>query len=157
VDRFTIGNPLGSTTFCYSFHLWQQPNIRHSRIFARLAGFVPALCNPADLVSRGCKLSELTNSAWFHGPKFLSNPQTLWPPDVHGNLDMEVVTSEKWESAFPVQWNIVLEALRNMESHQSGLRLAAKANPSELWDALITDLFFTRYMIIYYLEHGSLV
>ncbi|XP_044249355.1 uncharacterized protein [Drosophila takahashii] len=51
--------------------------------------FVPTRHNPADMISRGCNLAELTNSTWFHGPTFLSNLPTLWPPNIHGNLDME--------------------------------------------------------------------
>ncbi|XP_044312490.1 uncharacterized protein LOC123037080 [Drosophila rhopaloa] len=91
--------------------------------------FVPTRHNPADMISRGCNLSELTNSTWFHGPTFLSNLPTSWPPNVHGNLDMDVVFSEKRKSAFLASTspsrNRVLEALHNKESHQSGLRLVA--------------------------------
>ena len=36
--------------------------------------------NPADLASRGCKVSELIdNQQWFHGPEWLQKSEELWP------------------------------------------------------------------------------
>ena len=36
--------------------------------------------NPADIVSKGCKISQLVeNKLWFQGPDFLSLPENQWP------------------------------------------------------------------------------
>lgn len=41
---------------------------------------VPSQQNPADLVSRGTTTQSLnTNSLWWHGPDFLTLPQSEWP------------------------------------------------------------------------------
>ncbi|XP_075157834.1 uncharacterized protein LOC142231101 [Haematobia irritans] len=40
---------------------------------------VPTNSNPADIVSRGCVVSDLLNSSWFTGPKFLAKSETEWP------------------------------------------------------------------------------
>lgn len=40
--------------------------------------------NPADLISRGVAAEELVkNRLWWHGPEWLSKPQTKWPKPVH--------------------------------------------------------------------------
>jgi len=55
------------------------------------------------------------------------------------------------------------QAMRNCalaasgDSVLRGLFPEVGSRTAELWDALITDLFFIWYMIIYYLEDGSLV
>lgn len=39
--------------------------------------------NPADLVSRGVQANEIvTNKLWWHGPKWLSEPQQNWPEPI---------------------------------------------------------------------------
>ena len=39
--------------------------------------------NPADLASRGCQPNELVNKKlWWHGPKWLSLPKTMWPNEI---------------------------------------------------------------------------
>ncbi|XP_037959088.1 uncharacterized protein LOC119688482 [Teleopsis dalmanni] len=42
---------------------------------------VPSKQNPADIVSRGCRASELKDSIWFCGPKFLSLQSAEWPKE----------------------------------------------------------------------------
>ena len=42
--------------------------------------FVPTKENPADLVTRGLKVSELANcEKWWNGPGFLGNDESEWP------------------------------------------------------------------------------
>lgn len=39
--------------------------------------------NPADIISRGARLNELSESdLWWHGPKFLCSPSEQWPKAV---------------------------------------------------------------------------
>ncbi|KAM8721476.1 hypothetical protein ACLKA7_007365 [Drosophila subpalustris] len=40
---------------------------------------VPGKDNPADIVSRGCKASDLEGTIWFTGPEFLSHEAPCWP------------------------------------------------------------------------------
>jgi len=40
---------------------------------------VPGKENPADIISRGCRISELQNTSWFTGPTFLKLEVHLWP------------------------------------------------------------------------------
>ena len=41
--------------------------------------------NPADLLSRGCKVLRLMNPQWLQGPEWLSQDSTRWPeqPPIH--------------------------------------------------------------------------
>ncbi|XP_073835838.1 uncharacterized protein [Musca autumnalis] len=41
--------------------------------------YVPTEKNPADLVSRGCSVSDLEESSWFQGPSFLRGTVSDWP------------------------------------------------------------------------------
>lgn len=42
--------------------------------------YIPTLANPADIASRGTKLSALIeNELWWTGPNFLSNDYKFWP------------------------------------------------------------------------------
>jgi len=40
---------------------------------------VPGKENAADIISRGCKVSELLNTSWFTRPTFLKVEEHLWP------------------------------------------------------------------------------
>lgn len=42
---------------------------------------VPSKANPADIISRGVYVNELTNSFWFSGPDFLKKPYSDCPPN----------------------------------------------------------------------------
>ncbi|XP_043642481.1 uncharacterized protein LOC122612735 [Drosophila teissieri] len=65
---------------------------------------VPTHCNPADILSRGCTITELEQSIWFEGPEFLGQDHQHWPKDSRDNsdIDMETVQLEKRKSAFAV-------------------------------------------------------
>ncbi|XP_075151043.1 uncharacterized protein LOC142225150 [Haematobia irritans] len=41
--------------------------------------YVPSAQNPADIVSRGCDVTELQNSDWLSGPDFLRHSVDKWP------------------------------------------------------------------------------
>ncbi|XP_073811778.1 uncharacterized protein [Musca autumnalis] len=41
--------------------------------------YVPTEKNPADLVSRGCSVSDVEESSWFQGPSFLRGTVLDWP------------------------------------------------------------------------------
>ncbi|XP_065356294.1 uncharacterized protein LOC135950691 [Calliphora vicina] len=61
--------------------------------------YVPTDQNPADLVSRGCTVSELCDSNWIHGPTFLRKPNSDWPVHQNMNLSEEIMLLEKRKSA----------------------------------------------------------
>ncbi|XP_055714216.1 uncharacterized protein LOC129808461 [Phlebotomus papatasi] len=43
---------------------------------------VPTKQNPADVLSRGCKvLNLISNSLWWHGPSWLQEDSSQWPPE----------------------------------------------------------------------------
>jgi hypothetical protein len=41
--------------------------------------YVPSEENPADDLSRGITVEELSSGRWINGPSFLSKPKTEWP------------------------------------------------------------------------------
>ena len=41
--------------------------------------YVPSESNPADDLSRGISVKELSTGRWINGPDFLSKPKTEWP------------------------------------------------------------------------------
>ena len=56
---------------------------------------VPTKQNPADIVSRGCNVEELSNSIWFNGPEFLLKDDSNWPQNSHITLSPEEELLEK--------------------------------------------------------------
>lgn len=50
--------------------------------------YVPTDKNPSDLGTRGCTLPELVkNNLWWHGPKFLEQPEVEWPEKQDSQFD----------------------------------------------------------------------
>lgn len=66
--------------------------------------------NPADLLSRGVKPSELVdNKLWLHGPIWLQNPESLWPsepfpPHNHDDktLELKVFSVTEFKTALDI-------------------------------------------------------
>ena len=56
---------------------------------------VPSRDNPADIVSRGCNVDELSESIWFMGPAFLLKECIDWPVNQHFVLSDEQLSLEK--------------------------------------------------------------
>ena len=57
--------------------------------------YCPTKENPADIASRGVSATELVNDEkWWHGPKFLCNPEEEWPTQPSGNSNQELVDHE---------------------------------------------------------------
>ncbi|XP_043862777.1 uncharacterized protein LOC122756629 [Drosophila santomea] len=90
---------------------------------------VPTHCNPADILSRGCTITELEQSIWFEGPEFLGQDHQHWPKDSRDNsdIDMETVQLEKRKSAFAVHTtsNQLLEGIYKISSHHRCLLVIA--------------------------------
>ncbi|XP_037928917.1 uncharacterized protein LOC119663378, partial [Teleopsis dalmanni] len=61
---------------------------------------VPTQSNPADVVSRGCNIRQLSESCWFTGPEFLLLADKYWPHLKCHNLDMEEVNKETRKVVF---------------------------------------------------------
>src|SRR4029077_8512643 len=84
---------------CQSITLWTDSTtsvqwlkkITHNEMFVRnrlkrlrqfVINHVAGEDNPADIASRGCTFNELKTTLfdkWFHGPSWLSKPQSEWP------------------------------------------------------------------------------
>lgn len=59
---------------------------------------VPGHLNPADLPSRGCSPSELVESRWWEGPKWLRYSEETWP-HAEQLVDEDEIAKEKKKSA----------------------------------------------------------
>ena len=69
--------------------------------------FVPTKENPADLVTRGLKVSEVANcEKWWNGPEFLGKDESGWPIN-RVNVDQETQSLEikRNDREFPKQAN----------------------------------------------------
>lgn len=65
--KIFVANRIAFIQELYSFKCWRHVRTKD---------------NPADLVSRGCSVTEiLSNSFWWSGPEFLSDPRELWKAD----------------------------------------------------------------------------
>ena len=56
--------------------------------------FVPGTINPADLPSRGCSATQLSQSCWWEGPSWLKEDEKYWPQQSY-KTDEETVMEEK--------------------------------------------------------------
>ena len=73
--------------------------------------FVPTKENPADLVTRGLKVSELGNcEKWWNDPEFLGNDESEWPIN-RVNVGQETTSMEikRNDREFPKQANDYVE------------------------------------------------
>lgn len=88
---------------------------------------VPTKCNPADIVSRGCKLSELSSSIWFSGPSFLKLTFEQWPENDFGYPPIEEINKEKRKSTFHanINPNYLLHCLDKISSFTKILRVVS--------------------------------
>ena len=66
---------------------------------------VPGELNPADLATRGIKVSELAQSrVWKEGPQFVLENETSWPTRIPGMDTKKIV---KWyEQVSPKYWTL---------------------------------------------------
>lgn len=55
---------------------------------------IPGICNPADLLSRGCTPKQLLKSKWWEGPSWLYENEKKWPCTVELQINEEEVNSE---------------------------------------------------------------
>ncbi len=57
--------------------------------------YVPSEDNPADDLSRGITVEELSSGRWINGPPFLSKPETEWPSERRAEPDVQAEDLEK--------------------------------------------------------------
>lgn len=88
---------------------------------------VPTKCNPADIVSRGCKVAELSSSIWFAGPSFLKLAFEQWPENNFGNPPIEEIEKERRKSTFHanIDPNYILHCLEKISSFTKILRIVS--------------------------------
>ncbi|CAB3995640.1 Hypothetical predicted protein, partial [Paramuricea clavata] len=60
--------------------------------------YVPSEENPADDLSRGITVEELSSGRWINGPSFLSKPKTEWPCERTTEPDIRSADPEKKKS-----------------------------------------------------------
>ncbi|CAD7094243.1 unnamed protein product [Hermetia illucens] len=78
LDRFADHLSLDAIQALIVSHLCGKQNFINTRV-NKYWRYVNTKHNPADLVSRGARPSELINSKiWFQGPEFLSQPEISW-------------------------------------------------------------------------------
>ncbi|XP_036341076.1 uncharacterized protein LOC118750467 [Rhagoletis pomonella] len=130
----------------YTTYLWSDSQIvlhwiqKHSAALSTFVGnriseiqqktsccewkYVSTHYNPADLLSRGCSVSELQQSIWFEGQAYLQRHQDEWPTHHRGDIDQDIVNLEKRKSAFATV-NATNDLLEAVAPHFGGLWEAA--------------------------------
>lgn len=63
---------------------------------------VPTEKNPADDLSRGISVEELTSGRWMNGPPFLKRPKTEWPNEEETTVDEDPEKMKPITSVTPV-------------------------------------------------------
>uniref|UniRef100_A0A1I8MFD0 DUF5641 domain-containing protein n=1 Tax=Musca domestica TaxID=7370 RepID=A0A1I8MFD0_MUSDO len=88
---------------------------------------VPSHLNPADIVSRGSRASELMSSIWFTGPSFLVQDDNEWPVNKCSEIDLEEVNREKRKTTLhvEVQPNRIRKFVDDCSSYTKVIRVVA--------------------------------
>nr|XP_036678148.1 uncharacterized protein LOC118879391 isoform X1 [Drosophila suzukii] len=88
---------------------------------------VPGKENPTDIISRGCKVSELQNTSWFTGPTFLKLEEHLWPQSLDKietiDADLEIRKISSFKCTEPKE--NILDQILNRISLYRVLRVTA--------------------------------
>lgn len=91
---------------------------------------VPTNKNPADIVSRGCTVTELCSSYWFEGPDFMQQSRECWPDNPHfrtssvANLP-DVRKSKSVCVVSQLQTHLIIEIISRYSSYIKILRTIA--------------------------------
>ncbi|XP_067635778.1 uncharacterized protein [Eurosta solidaginis] len=88
---------------------------------------VPTQHNPADIVSRGCTVSELQKSIWYSGPPFLKRCSEFLPENSQSCPDMDEIIKEKRKAIFfaAEKSNYIIEGIAKYSMHMTGVRVIA--------------------------------
>jgi len=88
---------------------------------------VPTKVSPADIVSRGCTVEELTSSVRLAGSPFLLEPSCSWPVNKHFELSADVASLETCKSTVTLlidpQVNSLVTKIEEFSSHNRLLRV----------------------------------
>lgn len=90
--------------------------------------YVPTDQNPADLVSRGCTVSEFIDSIWLHGPSFLNFEPPEWPVFRGNDLTEEEILLERRKTTLITQSQdvpYILKAIHKYSHYLKCLRIFA--------------------------------
>ncbi|XP_037929892.1 uncharacterized protein LOC119664680 [Teleopsis dalmanni] len=86
--------------------------------------------NPADIVSRGCNVTELVSSIWQTGPEYLSQDVAKWPIKIAPIItsDQESLETRKTKAVFIVSEepsNAILKLVGTQSSYMKLMRIVA--------------------------------
>ena len=84
--------------------------------------YVPSESNPADDLSRGISVKELSTGRWINGPDFLSKPKTEWP--INEKHEVSSNDSEKRKPSKAVAVITKSQPLLNPENFSSWEKLS---------------------------------
>ena len=84
--------------------------------------YVPCESNPADDLSRGISVKELSTGRWINGPEFLSKPKTEWP--INEKHEVSSNDSEKKKPSKAVAVITKSQPLLNAEDFSSWEKLS---------------------------------
>ncbi|UYV69901.1 hypothetical protein LAZ67_7001148, partial [Cordylochernes scorpioides] len=84
--------------------------------------YVPSECNPADLPSRGCSLSQLLQSRWWEGPSWLKLSEGYWPSR-YKDLNEEEICVERKKIAVVTTVKSTDHLCQNMRSNPTTQKL----------------------------------
>ena len=84
--------------------------------------YVPSESNPADDLSRGISVKELSTGRWINGPDFLSKPKTEWP--INEKYEVSSNDSEKRKPSKAVAVITKSQPLLNPENFSSWEKLS---------------------------------